>query len=47
MSKINSTPSFVALLNEGISGMVHATVRDLCAAHVGKHTQERIRKVMY
>ena len=34
------------MLNDGIDGIAQATVRDLCAAHVGKHTQSRFRKEM-
>ena len=32
-------------LKDGIDGIAQATVRDLCAAHVGRHTQSRIQKV--
>lgn len=45
MSQFKFTPSFLAMLKDGIDGIAQATVRDLCAAHVGKHTQSRIRKV--
>ena len=45
MSQFKFTPSFMAMLKDGIDGIAQATVRDLCAAHVGKHTQGRIRKV--
>jgi hypothetical protein len=33
------------MLKDGIDGIAQATVRDLCAAHVGRHTQSRIQKV--
>ena len=45
MYQFKITPSFMAMLKDGINGIAQATVRELCAAHVGKHTQERIRKV--
>lgn len=46
MKQFKFTPSFMAVLKEGIDGISQATVRDLCAAHVGKHTQSRFSKVM-
>ena len=45
MKQFKFTPSFMAMLKTGIDGIAQATVRDLCAAHVGRHTQTRIRKV--
>ena len=45
MKQFKFTPSFMAMLKDGIDGIAQATVRDLCVAHVGKHTQGRIRKV--
>ena len=44
MTKFKFTPSFMAALQFGINDIAQATVRELCAAHVGKHTQGRIRK---
>ena len=41
MTKFKFTPSFMAALNAGINDIAQATVRELCAAHVGKHTQAR------
>ena len=46
MKQFKFTPSFMAALNAGINDIAQATVRELCAAHVGKQTQARIRKVM-
>ena len=46
MNQFKFTPSLIAMLNDGIDGIAQATVRDLCAAHVGKHTQSRFRKEM-
>lgn len=46
MKQFRFTPSFMTALKEGIDGISQATVRDLCAAHVGKHTQSRFSKVM-
>ena len=46
MKQFRFTPSFLAALKEGIDGISQATVRDLCAAHVGKHTQSRFSKVI-
>jgi hypothetical protein len=45
MNQFKTTPSFLAMLKDGIDGIAQATVRDLCAAHVGRHTQSRIQKV--
>ena len=45
MKQFKFTPSFMAMLKDGIDGIAQATVRDLCVAHVGKHTQGCIRKV--
>ena len=45
MKQFKNTPSFMAALNAGINDIAQATVREHCAAHVGKHTQGRIRKV--
>ena len=47
MTKFKSTPSFMAALNAGINDIAQATVRELCAAHIGKRTQSRISKVTY
>ena len=38
MKQFKFTPSFMAALNAGINDIAQATVRELCAAHVGKHT---------
>ena len=46
MAQFKFTPSFMAALQFGINDIAQATVRELCAAHVGKQTQTRIRKVM-
>ena len=46
MKQFRSTPLFMTVLKEGIDGISQATVRDLCAAHVGKHTQSRFSKVI-
>ena len=45
MNQFKTTPSFLAMLKDGIDGIAQATVRDLCTAHVGRHTQSRIQKV--
>ena len=45
MNQFKTTPSFLAMLKDGIDGIAQATVRDLCAAHVGRHTQSSIQKV--
>ena len=45
MKQFKETPSFLTRLKEGDDGIAQATVRDLCAAHVGRHTQSRIQKV--
>ena len=45
MNQFKTTPSFLAMLKDGIDGIAQATVRELCAAHVGRHTQACIRKV--
>lgn len=47
MSQFKFTPSFLAALCDGTDGLAQSTVRDLCAAHVGKHTQGRIEKTAY
>ena len=46
MNQFKFTPSFLAMLKDGKDGIAQATVRELCAAHVGKHTQSRFGKVM-
>ena len=46
MNQFKFTPSFLAVLKEGIDGISQATVRDLCDAHIGRHTQSRFSKVM-
>ena len=38
------TPSFLAMLNDMIGNDAQATVRNLCAAHIGRKTQDRISK---
>ena len=45
MTQFKKTPSFLTKLKGGKDGIAQATVRELCAAHVGKHTQSRISKV--
>ena len=45
MNQFKFTPSFIAMLKAGIDGIAQATVRELCAAHIGKHTQGRFTKV--
>ena len=45
MSLFSKTPSFMAVLSNSIYDMAQATQRSLCAAHVGRRTQQRIRKV--
>jgi len=35
------------MLKDGKDGIAQATVRELCAAHIGKRTQSRISKVTY
>ena len=45
MKQFKETPSFLTRLKEGDDGIAQATVRELGAAHVGRHTQACIRKV--
>ena len=47
MNQFKFTPSFLAMLKDGKDGIAQATVRELCAAHIGKRTQSRISKVTY
>ena len=44
MNQFKTTPSFLAMLKDGIDGIAQATVRELCAAHIGRHTQVRFSK---
>ena len=46
MKQFKNTPSFMAALNAGINDIAQATVRELCAAHIGRKTQERFSKAM-
>ena len=46
MKQFKFTPSFMAMLKDGIDGIAQATVRELCAAHIGRKTQERFSKAM-
>ena len=46
MKQFKETPSFLAMLKDGNDGIAQATVRELCAAHIGRHTQERFSKAM-
>ena len=46
MNQFKFTPSFLAMLKDGIDGIAQASVRELCEAHVGRHTQSRLGKVM-
>ena len=45
MNQFKFTPSFLARLKDGIDGIAQATVRELCMAHVGRHSQSRFRRV--
>lgn len=45
MKQFKFTPSFLAVLKDGIGRIAHATVRELCAAHVGHRTQDRLKKM--
>lgn len=45
MNQFKFTPSFLAMLKDGIDGIAQASVRELCMAHVGRHTQSRFSKV--
>ena len=45
MNQFKFTPSFLAMLKDGKDGIAQASVRDLCMAHVGRHTQSRFSKV--
>lgn len=44
MKQFKETPSFLTRLKEGDDGIAQATVRELCAAHIGRHTQVRFSK---
>lgn len=46
MKQFKKTPSFLTKLKGGKDGIAQATVRELCAAHIGRHTQERFSKAM-
>jgi hypothetical protein len=46
MKQFKSTPSFLALLKDGKDGIAQATVRELCDAHIGRHTQDRFSKLL-
>ena len=45
MNQFKFTPSFLAMLKDGIDGIAQASVRELCMTHVGRHTQSRFSKV--
>ena len=45
MNQFKFTPSFLAILKDGIDGIAQASVRELGVAHVGRHTQSRFSKV--
>jgi hypothetical protein len=47
MNQFKFAPSFLAMLKDGKDGIAQATVRELCAAHVGKHSQKRFREVTF
>lgn len=44
MKQFKETPSFLTMLKDGYDGIAQATVRELCAAHIGRHTQVRFSK---
>jgi len=44
MEKFMFTPSFISLITGMIDNDAQATVRNLCAAHIGRKTQARIKK---
>jgi hypothetical protein len=45
MKQLMFTPSFLALLKDMIDTDAQATVRNLCAAHIGRKTQRHFSKV--
>ena len=45
MNQFKFTPSFLAMLKDGKDGIAQTSVRELCRAHVGRHTQSRFSKV--
>jgi hypothetical protein len=45
MNQFKFTPSFLAMLKDGKDGIAQVSVRELCVAHVGRHTQSRFSKV--
>ena len=45
MNQFKFTPSFLAMLKDGKDGIAQDYVRELCVAHVGRHTKSRFSKV--